>query len=76
VGFRRPPLTRDGIIAVCLGALIATPVAMWVHLLLSRAAERSRMMSFLAVVSSITAWLAVITFFTTLIMLVAVMLAR
>jgi hypothetical protein len=69
-------VTRDGIIVVCLGALVATPLAIWLHMILSRAAERNRLISWLAMVSFLGAWLAVITFMITLIMLVAVALSR
>ena len=69
-------MTRDGIIAVCVGSLVATPLAIWLHIALSRIGERSRVVSWLAMVSFLGAWLAVITFLTTLIMLGAVALAR
>ena len=69
-------MTRDGIIAVSLCALIATPLAIWLHMTLSRAAERNRLLSWLAMVSFLGAWLAVITFMITLTMLVAVALSQ
>jgi hypothetical protein len=69
-------VTRDGIIAVCLGALMAAPLAIWLHVVLSRAGERNRLLGWLAMGSFLAAWLAVITFFTTLALLVAVAMAR
>jgi hypothetical protein len=68
-------LTRDGIIAVCLGALIATPLTIWLHITLSRAGERNRLLGWAAMVSFLSAWLAVITFFITLMLLIAVAVA-
>jgi hypothetical protein len=69
-------VTRDGIIVVCLGALIAMPLAIWLHMTLSRAAERNRLIAWLAMVSFLGAWLAVITFMITLTMLVVVALVQ
>ena len=69
-------MSRDGIIAVCLGALVATPLAIWLHISLSRIGESSRLVGWLAMISFLGAWLAIITFLTTLIMLGAVTLAR
>jgi hypothetical protein len=69
-------MTRDGIILVCLGALLATPLAIWLHIQLSRLAERGRALSWLAMASFLIAWLAVITFFTTLFLLAALLLSR
>ncbi|MFN0070243.1 MAG: hypothetical protein ACKVVP_01975 [Chloroflexota bacterium] len=66
-------MTRDGIIVVCVGALVATPVAIWIHMLLSRREAQGRALGWLAMASFLAAWLAVITFFTTLFMLVAVL---
>ena len=65
-------MTRHGIIAVCLSALVAVPLAIWLHIALSKAAERNGPLGWLAMVSFLAAWLAVITFITTLAMLVAV----
>lgn len=67
-------MTREGIIAVCLGALIATPLAIWLHLRLSRAGERHRLIGWLSMASFLLAWLAVITFLVTLLLLVVVAL--
>lgn len=65
-------MTRDGIIAVCLGALVATPLAIWLHVRLSRLGEHRRVIGWLSMVSFLLAWLAVITFMTTLVLLLAV----
>jgi hypothetical protein len=68
-------LNREGIIAVCVGAFLAVPMAIWLHIRLSRRGERNRFFGWLAMASFLIAWLAVITFFTTAIMLAAVWLA-
>lgn len=61
---------------MCIGAAVAIPLAIWLHLWLSRIGERVRLVSWLAMASFLGAWLAVITFLTTLVMLLAVALAR
>ncbi len=50
-------------------------MAIWLHIRLSRRGERNRFFGWLAMASFLIAWLAVITFFTTAIMLAAVWLA-
>ena len=57
---------------MCLGAFLATPLMIWLHMTLSHAGERSHLFSGLAMVSFLGAWLAVITFVTTLVLLLAV----
>jgi hypothetical protein len=66
-------MTRDMIIAVCLGALLSIPLTMWLHVRLSAVAERSRLLSWAAMASFLLAWLSLITFVITVMMLGAVL---
>lgn len=67
-------MTRDMIIAVCLGALLSVPLTIWLHVRLSRVAERNRFLSWAAMASFLLAWLSMITFAITVILLGAVLL--
>jgi hypothetical protein len=67
-------VTRDGIIAVCLGSLVLVPLTIWLHIRLSALGERSRLWGWAAMASFLLAWLAVTCFIVTALLLGAVML--